>query len=164
MAPQAWMLVTVYVGALVSAAMGLLRPTRAHIRLIDLSVVLAGCVLAFLLRHDSVVALSAGSLFPSVYETFGLWQRSPGSPKKAFFAAFLGAMFFLLMTTQSWAVASFAAAFGLGGPYAAVWLTRRTHRAVGLGMLILATVFAVTRVPLLLAREPLTPHFTTVHE
>jgi hypothetical protein len=165
MNPHTSMLVTVYVGALLSAAVGLLQPpTRAYFQWVELSVLLTGSVLAVLLGRDVILALGAGTLFPSVYYAFGHWQRTPGAPKKAFFAAFLATMFFLQMTTQSWAVSLAAVALGFGGPPAAVWLTERTHRVVGLGLLILATVLSVTRVPLLLAREPLTLHFTTAHD
>jgi hypothetical protein len=143
---------TVCLAALASATVGWVAPpTRGKLQLGECSVVGAGLALGFILHRDWLSGLSLATLFPGIYCSFSGWQDRTTLPKPACAAAFLGASWFLLTTSHRWEYFWIAAALGIGGPRFAVWVTERTNRTVGLALVAAATIFQLTRIPLLLA-------------
>jgi hypothetical protein len=127
-------------------------PTRGKLQLGEASVFVAGFVIALTMQHGWVSALKLALLFPTIYYSFSGWQDRTASPKQACATAFLGASWFLMNTSPRWDYFWIAAALALGGPRFALWVTERTNRTVGLGLVIAATLFQLTRIPLLLAK------------
>jgi hypothetical protein len=154
MSPFSGYFTTVCVASLAAAFVGWFAPpTRGRLQLGECSVFVAGFTLAFIFgpHRDWLTCVSLATLFPGIYYSFSGWQNQTELPKQACAAACLGAAWFLINTTHRWDYAWIAAALGLGGPAFALWLTERTNRAVGLTLVVAATLFQLTRIPLLLA-------------
>jgi hypothetical protein len=152
MSPLTANFVTVCSAGLVCAVVGWVAPPiRGKLQLGECSVFLAGVVLSLILHPHWPTALSLSTLFPSIYYTFSGWEDRAQPPKQACAAAFLSASWFLINTSQRWDFFWIAAALGLGGPRFALWVTERTSRSVGLALVVAATIFQLTRIPLLLA-------------
>lgn len=107
--------------------------------------------LAFAIRRDWPIALSLATLFPSCYLAFKGWQCAHAPPRAACTAACLGAAWFLLSTSQSLPASAMAAAIGGIGPRSVLWISERTNRHLGLALVVSATLFQLTRIPMLLA-------------
>jgi hypothetical protein len=107
--------------------------------------------LALAIRRDWPIALSLATLFPSCYLTFKGWQNADAPPRSACAAACLGAAWFLLSTSQSFHASAIAAAIGGIGPRSVLWISERTNRYFGLMLVVSATLFQLTRIPILLA-------------
>lgn len=118
-----------------------------------------GLALGVTVIREPLAAIALGLLIPTTYSVFNRARGKDEPSKHSFVLAFHGAALLLLFTSQHWQVIVVGAPLALGGPYVATWLTRHTHRAVGLALLIAATVFQLTRVPLLL--DPAGPRSTT---
>jgi hypothetical protein len=152
MSPVTPNFITVCLAGLASALTGWVAPpTRGKLQLGECSVLGAGLALGFVLHRDWLSGLSLATLFPSIYFSFSGWQDRTTLPKPACAAAFLGASWFLLTTSHRWEYFWIAVALGLGGPRFAVWVIERTNRTVGLALVLAATIFELTRIPLLLA-------------
>lgn len=139
------------IATLAAAASGWIAPrSQWAIALPEGCAFACGLALGFSMIREPLAAFALGLLIPTAYSVFNRARGQDEPSKHSFGLAFQGAAFLLLFTSQRWESVAFAAPIALGGPYVATQLTRHTHRAVGLALLLAATAFQLTRVPLLL--------------
>jgi len=132
---------------LAAAAIGWFAPPiRGRARLGEVSVWLASSAFALQMPGDWLKSCTLALVFPGTYYTFSAWHKEP---KRAFHLSFLGAVWLYSLTTPTHHSLLWLTPWLLVivGPAAARWLTEHTHRWVGLGLLGLATLFELSRVP-----------------
>ncbi len=148
------------VATLAAAVSGWIAPrSRKGIGLPEGCTFACGLALGFAMIREPLAAIALGLLIPTTYSVFNRARGQDEPSKHSFVLAFHSAALLLLFTSQRWEVLAVGAPLALGGPYAAIWLTRHTHRAVGVALLIAATAFQLTRAPLL--HDPAGPRSTT---
>jgi len=145
-------LLLVYAAAMAAALGGWFAPVRRGAVARDELLVCAVSIgLACALRRDVPTALSLATLFPSSYLAFRGWKGAAAAPRAACAAACLGAAWFLLSTSQRVDLMFIAGAIGIAGPRLLLWVSERASRNFGLALVVAATLFQLTRIPILLA-------------
>ncbi len=130
---------------LIASAAGLLRSRRVGFSMGDIVVPFCSLGIGFAVQRDWLLAVSIALLFYGAYLAFRAWRPNETSNKQAFYLAFSGAAWFLLMTTHDYQATMAALVLGLYGPTAAGWVTVRTRGSVGLLIIAGATLFQLNR-------------------
>jgi hypothetical protein len=137
---------------LLAAILGWLAPpTSDTFKRREAALVLAGIAFACWRRLDFSNALIFTALFPGVYLAFNGWRGERTPPKRARFAAFFGASFFMMCTTRRLDQVLIAMLLGLGAYALGLWLIERGNRRLALALVMASVVFELTRVSVLLA-------------
>jgi len=151
MSSQHAQLLLVYAASVCAAIGGWCAPIRRGLARDELLGCALSVGLAFAIRRDWPIAFNLATLFPSCYLAFKGWKSGPAPPRAACAAACLGAAWFLLSTSHGVQGAVTAAAIGGAGPRFVLWFSARTNRDLGLALVVSATLFQLTRIPILLA-------------
>ena len=143
----------VSIASLGAGVAGWLAPTqRFELNRRELFPIAGSVLVGFIVERDALLALSIASLVYGTYHAFAAWNPKRAACREAFFFAFFGASWFLLMTSRDYELKVLAAVLGLCAPRVATWITARAGRWVGLLILVSAVVVQLSRVPLLIAR------------